>query len=135
MVVHLFFALTVSIRWGLLFPTLCWSINTKSMATTCFLFPFSSITRHLHAHSFYVILHTIHPSFLRPTSTWVSLYSSIWAILLWDQLKSRKKFAFFIHLYLKDNELLHTKVFHKQRTFSWFRNRFNVSQLKYEIET
>jgi hypothetical protein len=28
MVVHLFFALTVSIRWRLLFPTLCWSINT-----------------------------------------------------------------------------------------------------------
>jgi hypothetical protein len=31
MVVHLFFALTVSIRWRLLFLTLCWSINTKSM--------------------------------------------------------------------------------------------------------
>jgi hypothetical protein len=31
MVVHLFFAFTVSIRWRLLFPTLCWSINTKSM--------------------------------------------------------------------------------------------------------
>jgi predicted metal-binding membrane protein len=28
MVVHLFFALTVTIRWRLLFPTLCWS---KSM--------------------------------------------------------------------------------------------------------
>jgi hypothetical protein len=34
MVVHLFLALTVSIRWRLLFPTLCWSINTKSMVTT-----------------------------------------------------------------------------------------------------
>jgi hypothetical protein len=31
MVVHLFFALTVSIRWRLLYPTLCWSINTKCM--------------------------------------------------------------------------------------------------------
>jgi hypothetical protein len=31
MVVYLFFALTVSIRWRLLFPTLRWSINTKSM--------------------------------------------------------------------------------------------------------
>jgi hypothetical protein len=29
-IVHLFFALTVCIRWRLLFPTLCWSINTKS---------------------------------------------------------------------------------------------------------
>jgi hypothetical protein len=27
MVVHLFLALTVSIKWRLLFPTLCWSIN------------------------------------------------------------------------------------------------------------
>jgi hypothetical protein len=31
MVGHLFFALTVTIRWRLLFPTLCWSINTKSL--------------------------------------------------------------------------------------------------------
>jgi hypothetical protein len=31
MFVHLFFALPVSIRWRLLFPTLCSSINTKSM--------------------------------------------------------------------------------------------------------
>jgi hypothetical protein len=31
MVVHLFLALAVSIRWRLLFPTLCWSTNTKSM--------------------------------------------------------------------------------------------------------
>jgi hypothetical protein len=31
MVVHLFFALTMSIRWRLLFPTLCGSVNTKSM--------------------------------------------------------------------------------------------------------
>jgi hypothetical protein len=31
MVVHLFFALTVSIRWRLLFLMLCWFINTKSM--------------------------------------------------------------------------------------------------------
>jgi hypothetical protein len=29
MVVLIFFALTVSIRWRLLFPTICWSINTK----------------------------------------------------------------------------------------------------------
>jgi hypothetical protein len=34
MVVHLFFALTVSIIWRLLFPTLCWFIYTKSMAKT-----------------------------------------------------------------------------------------------------
>jgi hypothetical protein len=35
------------------------------VGTTCFLLPFSSITRHLHAHSFYfhVIFHTIYPSF------------------------------------------------------------------------
>jgi hypothetical protein len=31
--VHLFFTLTVPIRWRLLFPTLCWSINCKSMVT------------------------------------------------------------------------------------------------------
>jgi hypothetical protein len=31
MVSHLSLALTVSIRWRLLFPTLCWFINTKSM--------------------------------------------------------------------------------------------------------
>jgi hypothetical protein len=44
--------------------------------TTCFLLPFSSITRHLHCHSFYfhVIFHTIHPSFPRPTSTRVPIY-------------------------------------------------------------
>jgi hypothetical protein len=34
MVVHLCFALTMSIRWRLLFPTLCWSINTKSILIT-----------------------------------------------------------------------------------------------------
>jgi hypothetical protein len=34
MVVHLFLALSVSIRWRLLFPTLCWSINTKSIVRT-----------------------------------------------------------------------------------------------------
>jgi hypothetical protein len=34
MFVHLFFALTVSVRWRLLFPTLCWSDNTKSMVCT-----------------------------------------------------------------------------------------------------
>jgi hypothetical protein len=28
---HLFFAFTVSIRWKLLTPTHCWSINTESM--------------------------------------------------------------------------------------------------------
>jgi hypothetical protein len=41
------------------------------VGTTCFLLPFSSITRHLHAHSsyFHVIFHTIHPIFSRPTSS------------------------------------------------------------------
>jgi hypothetical protein len=34
---NLFLALTVSIRWRLLFPTLCWSINTKSMFQAYFL--------------------------------------------------------------------------------------------------
>jgi hypothetical protein len=34
MVVYLFFALTVPVRWRLLFPTLCWSINTKSIGQT-----------------------------------------------------------------------------------------------------
>jgi Pyruvate/2-oxoacid:ferredoxin oxidoreductase delta subunit len=34
MVVHVFFVVTVPFRWGLLFPTLCWSINTKSMVKT-----------------------------------------------------------------------------------------------------
>jgi hypothetical protein len=34
MVFHLFFALTVSIRSWVLFPTLCGSINTKSMLIT-----------------------------------------------------------------------------------------------------
>jgi hypothetical protein len=38
MVVHLFLALTVSIRRRLLFPTLCWSINTKSMGLSIFWF-------------------------------------------------------------------------------------------------
>jgi hypothetical protein len=28
------FALTMSIRWRLLFPTLCWAINTKSMGVS-----------------------------------------------------------------------------------------------------
>jgi hypothetical protein len=31
MVVHLFLALTASIRWRLLFPALCWPFNTSSM--------------------------------------------------------------------------------------------------------
>jgi hypothetical protein len=34
LVIHLFFALTVSIRSWVLFPTLCGSINTKSMVIT-----------------------------------------------------------------------------------------------------
>jgi hypothetical protein len=34
MVFHLFFAMTVSIRWRVLFPTLCWSFDTKSMGPT-----------------------------------------------------------------------------------------------------
>jgi hypothetical protein len=34
MVFHLFFAMTVSIRSCVLFPTLCGSINTKSMSKT-----------------------------------------------------------------------------------------------------
>jgi hypothetical protein len=44
-------------------------IPLSGAVTTCFLLPFSSIT-HLHAHSYYshVILHTVHPSFLRATS-------------------------------------------------------------------
>jgi hypothetical protein len=42
-------------------------IPLSGVGTTCFLLPFSSLTTHLHAHSFYahVILHTVHPSFLR----------------------------------------------------------------------
>jgi hypothetical protein len=36
MIIHLFLALTVSIKWRLLFPTLCWSINTKSMVKPLF---------------------------------------------------------------------------------------------------
>jgi folate-binding Fe-S cluster repair protein YgfZ len=31
MVLHLFLALTVSIKWRVLFHTLCWSIKTNSM--------------------------------------------------------------------------------------------------------
>jgi hypothetical protein len=46
------------------------------IGTTCFLLPFSSITRHLHAHSlyFHVIIHTVHPSFPRLISTRVPIY-------------------------------------------------------------
>jgi hypothetical protein len=46
-------------------------ILVSGVGTTCFLLPFSSITRHLHAHCFYshVILHTVRPSFLRSTSS------------------------------------------------------------------
>jgi hypothetical protein len=45
--------------------------------TTSFLLSSSSITRHLHAHSFYfhVILHTIHPSFPRPTRLPIYIHS------------------------------------------------------------
>jgi hypothetical protein len=48
---------------------------------TKLLLPFSSITRHLHTHSFYshVILHTVHPSFLRSTSSRVPI-SSLFAL-------------------------------------------------------
>jgi hypothetical protein len=44
--------------------------------TTCFLLPFSSIAHHHRAQTFYfhVILHTVHPSFPRPTSTRVPIY-------------------------------------------------------------
>jgi hypothetical protein len=44
--------------------------------TTCFLFPFSSITRHLHVHSFYsfIILHIVHSSFLRANSARVPIH-------------------------------------------------------------
>jgi hypothetical protein len=44
-------------------------IPLSGVGTTCHI-PFTSITRHLHAHSFYshVILHKVHPSFLRATS-------------------------------------------------------------------
>jgi hypothetical protein len=47
-----------------------------SGVTTCFLLPLSSITRHLLGHSFYshVILHTVHPSFLRATSARVPIH-------------------------------------------------------------
>jgi hypothetical protein len=50
-------------------------IPLSGVGTTCFLLPFSSITRHVHAHSFYshIILHTIHPSFLRATSARVPI--------------------------------------------------------------
>jgi hypothetical protein len=34
MIVHLFLVLTVSIRWRLFFPTLCWSINTVGRGGT-----------------------------------------------------------------------------------------------------
>jgi hypothetical protein len=47
MVVNLFFALTVSIRWRHLFPTLCWSVNTKSMRYSV---SFSYIDERLRAH-------------------------------------------------------------------------------------
>jgi hypothetical protein len=40
MVVHLFLALTVSIK-RLLFPTLCWSINTKSIDGTVYYYEMS----------------------------------------------------------------------------------------------
>jgi hypothetical protein len=33
MVFHLSFGLTLCIRWRLLFPTFCWSINTKSIVS------------------------------------------------------------------------------------------------------
>jgi hypothetical protein len=51
-------------------------IPLSGVGTTCFFLPFYSITRHLHAHSFYshVILHTVHPSFLRSTSSRVPIY-------------------------------------------------------------
>jgi hypothetical protein len=51
-------------------------IPLRRMGTTCFLLSFSSITRHFHIHSFYtdVILHTVHPSLLRSTSTRVPIY-------------------------------------------------------------
>jgi hypothetical protein len=41
-------------------------IALSGVGTTCYLLPFSSINRHLHAHSFYshVIFHTVHPYFL-----------------------------------------------------------------------
>jgi hypothetical protein len=43
----------------------------SGVGTTWFFLAFYSITRHLHAHSFYshVIIHTVHPSFLRSTTT------------------------------------------------------------------
>jgi hypothetical protein len=46
-------------------------IPLNGVGTIYFLLPFSSITRHVHAHFFYfhVILHTVHPSFPRATST------------------------------------------------------------------
>jgi hypothetical protein len=49
----------------------------SGVGTTCFLLPFTSITRHLHAHSsyFHVILQTVLPSFPSPTSTRVPIYN------------------------------------------------------------
>jgi hypothetical protein len=51
-------------------------IPLSGVGSICFLLSFSSITRHLHAHSFYfhAILHTVHPSFPRPTFTRVTIY-------------------------------------------------------------
>jgi hypothetical protein len=57
MVVHLFFALTVSIRWRLLFPTFCWSIDT--MVLTIFDFWLTNFFEYtaFPANKRYVILH------------------------------------------------------------------------------
>jgi hypothetical protein len=50
-------------------------IPPTGVGTICFLLPFSSITRHLYAHAFYshIILHQVHPYFLRATSTRVHI--------------------------------------------------------------
>jgi hypothetical protein len=60
-------------------------IPLSGVGITYFLVPFSSITRHIHAHGFYshVILHTVHPSFLRSISSRdIHSYSSLFS--LWD---------------------------------------------------
>jgi hypothetical protein len=72
----------------------CPLIPLCGVGTTCFLLPFSSITRHLHAHFFYfhVILHTIYPSLPRAlkritivknkNNSWKNVYAILYARLL-----------------------------------------------------
>jgi hypothetical protein len=60
----------------------------SGVRATCFLLPFSSITRHLHgchAHSFpfYVVLHIVHSSFPRLTSTRMPIYIHTTLFVMW----------------------------------------------------